>query len=265
MRFIYTKAFAIFAVCVAVGVIFAFLQIKGYLDPIKKVLLDSPRPAVYLVKNLTQPVKNFFTTVYRLRNISDQNDQLSEKVQELQQSLVDYNQLKTENEALRAELGFAKTSKLALFPCTVLTQNPSSLTFSITLNCGVEQGIAVGQGIVSNGYLVGKIIYAGKGLSTALLITSSNFSSDAQLSQTGATGVVKGSFGSGIILDQLSQHESIEKGWLLTSAGINPQIPKNILIGEVGDVLSSQSDLFKKVTIVSPVDFNNLQFVFVAK
>jgi len=49
------------------------------------------------------------------------------------------------------------------------------------------------------------------------------------------------------------------------SAGINSQIPKNILIGEVSDVLSTSNDLFKKAALTSPIDFNNLEFVFVVK
>lgn len=242
-----------------------FLQVKGLLDPVKFVFLNSPRPVIYVFKNVTKPVKIFFSTVYHLRKISDQNVQLSQQVQHLQQDVVDYNQLKIENEALKVELGFAKTSKVQLQPCTVLTRNPVSFTNTITLNCGSNDGVAVGQGIVAAGYLVGKIIYTDNKLSTALLVTSSNFSSDAALSQSGSVGVVKGSFGSGILLDQLSPHDPLEKGWLITTAGINTQIPKNILIGQVGDTISTSNDLFKKVTVVSPVDFNNLEFVFVVK
>jgi cell shape-determining protein MreC len=51
----------------------------------------------------------------------------------------------------------------------------------------------------------------------------------------------------------------------VVTAGINPEIPKNILIGRVSQVLSSGNDLFKRAALVSPIDFNNLQFVFVVK
>jgi cell shape-determining protein MreC len=112
---------------------------------------------------------------------------------------------------------------------------------------------------------VGKIIYAGNSESTALLATDADFSTDAKVSQTSDAGIVKGSFGSGLILDQLPQTSDLQKGWLVVTAGINQQVPKNILIGQVGDVLSSQSDLFKKAALVSPIDFNNLQFVFAVK
>ena len=265
MRFIYTKAFAIFSTCLVVGALLVILQIKGLLDPVKTVLLNSPKPIISGFKAVTHPIKGFFSTVYRLRTIVRENNQLSEKVLQLEQQVVDYNRLSLENQALRSELGFSQATKLNLVPCTVLNQNPSGLTSAITLNCGSGQGVTAGMAIIASGHLVGKVVYSGNGLSTALLITSSDFSSDASLSQSGAVGVVRGSFGSGVILDQLSQHEVVQKGWLVTTAGINSQIPKDILIGEIGDELSSQNDLFKKTTVVSPVDFNNLEFVFAVK
>jgi rod shape-determining protein MreC len=122
-----------------------------------------------------------------------------------------------------------------------------------------------GEAVISQGYLVGKIIYAGPRSSTALLITAADFSTDARVSQTDATALVAGSFGSGIILDQVRQTDDLQKGWLVVTAGVNAKIPKNILIGQVSDILSSDNDLFKRAALLSPIDFDNLQFVFVVK
>ncbi|MCL5775333.1 MAG: rod shape-determining protein MreC, partial [Patescibacteria group bacterium] len=133
------------------------------------------------------------------------------------------------------------------------------------LNCGSADGVQEGQAVISQGYLVGKITYAGKTTSNALLAVSSKFSTDARLSQTNATALAVGSFGSGLILDQLAQTQNLQKGWQVVTAGINQRIPKNLLIGEVGDMLSSGSDLFKRASVVSPIDFDNLEFVFVVK
>lgn len=264
MRFIYTKAFAIFSVCVAVVAILTFLQVKGYGGPIQAVFINAPRPVAAAVSGVAKPIKNFFSTVYNLKKISTQNVQLTAQVYQLQQQLADYNQATRENQDLKQELGFVAGAKNQFTPCTALSQNPLGLTDTLIINCG-SSSVAQGQGVVSQGYLIGKIIYAGKTSSTVLLITSSQFSSDARVSSTGDSGVAEGSFGSGIILDQLPQSSVISKGDLVVTAGINPQIPKNLLIGQVGSVLSAPGDLFKKATLISPIDFSNLQFVFVAQ
>jgi len=57
----------------------------------------------------------------------------------------------------------------------------------------------------------------------------------------------------------------VEKGWLVVTAGINQLIPRNLLIGEVNEAVSSPNDLFKKATLFSPLNFSNLQFVVVVK
>lgn len=265
MRFIYTKAFAIFASCVLALALLVFLQIRGWLDPVRHAVLNSPRPVVNLVKTLTLPVKNFFTTIYQLKNIARENGQLRGQVTGLQQQLAQEDQEARENEALRKELGFVKNTQLQLASCTVLSPNAFGLTDSLLLNCGSQDGVAEGQIIISQGYVVGKIIYAGRNLSTALLATSSKFSTDARVSKSGVTALVKGSFGSGLILDQVPQTSDLQKGWLIVTAGVNDQIPKNILIGEVSDVLSGSGDLFKRAALFTPIDFNNLDFVFAVK
>lgn len=265
MRFIYTKAFAIFAACVCAVALLLFLQLKGWLDPVRAAILRAPRPVSRLAKAAAVPVKDFFTTIYQLKKISEENAQLQARIAALEADVVNENQLAVENQALRNELGFVKSSKLTLVPCTALSQNPFGLSDSLILNCGTNDGVSQGQAVISQGYLVGKITYAGNKTSTVLLADSSEFSTDAKVSQTLASGLVKGSFGSGLILDQVPQTSDLQTGWLVTTAGINSQIPKNLLIGSINGLLSASSDLFKKASVLSPIDFKNLEFVFVVK
>ncbi|MDR3642154.1 MAG: rod shape-determining protein MreC [Candidatus Doudnabacteria bacterium] len=265
MRFIYTKAFAIFASCLAVLAILVFMQAKGWLDPLKLALLESPRPVIIMASGVTVPVKNFFSTIYQLRQITVENKQLQDRVNQLQQDMAQYQELTRENQDLRTELGFVKSSQLPLAACAVLSKNSFIQTDAVILNCGTDEGVGVGQAVLSQGYLAGKIISVGPHTSTALLITASSFSTDANVSQTGQSAIVMGSFSSGIILDQVPQTSALQTGWLVVTAGINPQVPKNIVIGQVSQILSSGNDLFKRAALLSPIDFSNLQFVFVVK
>ncbi len=265
MRFIYSKAFILFFVFLIITVIITFLQIRGYGGPINSFFINAPRPISYVAKGITRPVKGFFTTIYNLKKISGDNTNLSVQIYQLQQQLVDYDQAKRENIILRQELGFVSSTKQAFVPCTVITKDPLGLTDTLVINCGENQSISQGQAVISQGYLIGKIVYTAKNSSTVLLITSSEFSTDARLSKGGAAGVVKGSFGSGISIDQLSQNDDVAKNDMVVTAGINSKVPKNILIGQIGSIASSQNDLFKRATVLSPINFSNLEFVFVAK
>ena len=265
MRFIYSKIFAIFFSCLILVVGLFFLQVKGYLDPVRNLFLQAPRPAIKIFKNLTLTTKSFFKTVFSLHGLVLENQQLKQKVFGLQQNLVDFEQQKKENLALRNELGFFKEAKSELVPCSILTRNALGISDSIVINCGSNQGAEEGRAIVSEGHIVGKITYVYKNTSNVLLATSSKFSADVKLIQSGLKSIIQGSYGSGLILGQLPQNEKVEKGWLVVTAGINEKIPKNYIFGEVGEILSSSTELFKKMTVISPIDFSNLDFVFIAK
>ncbi len=265
MRFIYTKGFAVFAIALAIVVFLMFLQTKGFFGTIRSIILQIPKPLIYVVNGTTKPITGFFYALYHLRDIANENSNLKSQVIILKQQLVGADQIANENLVLRKELGILKNTKQSLVSCSVVSSTAFGFSDLVTLNCGSEEGVSEGQAVISQGYLAAKIIYTYKNSSTARLITSSNFVADAKISKTGAPVQVEGSFGSGIILDKLAQNDPLEKGWLVVTAGINDKIPKNILVGEVGEALSSGSELFKKSTLVSPVDFNNLTFVFVVK
>ena len=242
-----------------------FMQTRGLLDPLRKGLSEIPKPFVVLAKNTTRPVKDFFVNLYQLRNIAKENSNLAQKNLELMKNLADYQQLQIENSALRKELGFIKSNNLNLQPCTVISQSQPGLVDSIILNCGTNDGVQPGAGVLSQGFLVGKIVYVSNEFSTALLITSSQFSTDAKVSNNNVAGVVKGSYGSGFYIDELPQATNIDKNTLVVTAGINSKIPKNLLIGQVVQITSKDNDLFKNATLSSPVDVDNLEFVFVTK
>jgi len=80
MRFIYTKAFAIFSTCLVVLAIITFLQVKGYGGPIQAVFVNAPRPVAAVVSGLARPVENFFSAIYNLKKIGAENAQLSAQV-----------------------------------------------------------------------------------------------------------------------------------------------------------------------------------------
>jgi rod shape-determining protein MreC len=265
MRFIYTKAFALFVVGLVVIVILLFLQVKGLFQPIEYALLQVPRPFVAVARGIARPVHGFFSTLFTIRSVAKENGELMAKVGTLQQQVVAQDQLRLENEIFKKELGFVQKAEVPMQPCTILSIDPEELTDTLILNCGASTGIAEGQAVVSQGYLIGKILHVGQHSSTALLITNAQSAIDARISKNNIEGVVKGSFGSGVVLDLVSQNAELTKGDVVVTAGINSRVARNLLIGEIGEVVSQPNDLFKKVSVLTPIRFHELQYVFVAK
>ncbi len=265
MRFIYTKTFLAFAVVLVLVVIGLVMQAKGWLQPIEYALLQAPRPVAAVVRGIAEPIRTVASTLGSLRSVVRENGTLRNQLAQLQQQQVQFDKFKNDNELLRNELKFKAQSGLVLESCNVLSIDPQELTDAMVISCGREQGIQEGQAVMSQGYLVAKIAYVGSYTSTALLISNSQSSIDAKLSKNNTEGVVKGSFGSGMVFDLVSQNADVANGDLVVTAGINARIPKDILIGQVGTVLSGQNDLFKKMSVTSPVRQRAVEFVFVVK
>lgn len=265
MRFIYSKPFFIFAGLLVVILIALILQTRGWLQPIEYAFQQAPRPVVAVVKSITEPIRTFFGTLGSLRGLVRENGELHNKVAILQQQQAIFDKLKLENDLLKKELNFKAQSGLQLEPCNVLSIDPQELSDAMVLSCGEGQGIKQGQAVLSNGFLIGKIVYVGGFTSTALLITNAQSSVDAKISKNNTEGVVKGSFGSGMVFDLVSQNAEVNPGDLVVTAGINDRIPKDIVIGEIGQVLSGPNDLFKKMSVTSPVRLRSVEYVFVVK
>ncbi len=265
MRFIYTKTFFAFSIALVLLVSGLVMQTKGWLQPIEFALLQAPRPIASVIKAISEPIHTVFSTLGSLRTVVKENTELRNQVSQLQQHQIQFDKLRADNELLRSELDFKNKTKLNLQSCSVLSIDPQELSDAMVLNCGKEQGVQEGQAVISEGYLIAKVVYVGSYTSTAILISNAQSSIDARLSKNTTEGVVKGSYGSGMVFDLVSQNADVTSGDLVVTAGINARIPKDILIGQVGSVLSGPNDLFKKMSVVSPVRMRAVEFVYVVK
>ncbi len=265
MRFIYTKTFLIFSGVLVAIVIALVMQLNGWLSPLEYLFLQLPRPAIAAINAVIRPIHTVTSTLTGLPRLVAENNTYAAEVTQLKQRLVELEQLRLENELLKSQLSFQSKTNYNLQPCTVLSVDPQNTSDAIVLNCGEDTGIRAGEGVVSDGYLVAKLVHVGKYNSTAVLLTNNQSAVDAKASRNDTEGVVKGSFGSGLVLDLVSQSADITPGDLIVTAGIDRDIPRNLLIGQVDQVLSGENDLFKRLTLVSPVKSHRLDYVFVVK
>lgn len=265
MRFIYSKQFTVFAGLLLATLILGFLHSKGILRPVTSTLAEVPRPFIYVLRGVGNSTQSFFGYFGQVKGVTRKNAQLAEKIRIVQQENILLQQYKLENEMLRKELGYRGQSKHELISASVIAKDPTGFSASVTINAGLNQGIRIGQAVLSQGVLVGKIIEADSFTSRVLLVTDPTSSVDGQLSSTGEKGILKGSYGIGIVFDLLSQSTKLEKGQEVVTAGLTNQFPRGLLVGTVGDVQSTANDLNQAVAVIPGVDIADLIFVSVIK
>lgn len=265
MRFIYTKTFAIFFILLAATALMAFFYERGQLAPVQGAIAEVPRPLVSALHATTNEAENFASYFGDAHRLSAQNAQLDAQIVALQSQVATLSQEQLQNQVLKQELGFRQSSTLALIPATVIGGDPTGFTQTITIDAGTRAGVKVGNPVLSQGALVGLVTQATPFTAIVTFATDPASAIDVQLADTGERGILEGSYGSGMVIDSVSPKATLTTGEQVVTAGLNVNVPANVLVGAVGNVLSNHSDLLQRATVVSAVDFSTVQFVDVVK
>lgn len=255
----------IFVILFAAALLLGIFHVRGWLKPAESSLAQIPRPVIFVLKGTGNSFKNFFSYFSTVSKINRQNLALTEKVRNLQEENIILKQYKLENEKFKKELSYRETSGLDFVSATAIAKDPSGFSQSLILNVGSNNGVQVGAAVLSQGVLVGKITSVDNFTSRVTLITDTDSAIDAQISGTEERAILRGSHGSGIILDLISQSVQLNGGEEVVTAGLSSDIPKGILIGTIGVVQSNRNDLSQTVTVLSSVDLKNLDYLSVVK
>lgn len=223
-------------------------------------LLDWP-----FVKIL-EKIENFFQLIFGLQKLAFENEILSRQVEELSAENAALQKAKAENKFLREALGFQTETKFVLVPAEIITFDLLNLSQTVTIDRGRHDGVAVGGALIAaKGILIAVISEVFDSTSQAELLTSSAVSVNAEVLPSGASGIVQGEHGLGLLFDLVSQEEVIKEGDVVVSSGLGGGFPKNLLIGTVGKIISAGPELFQKASLNPAADLRHNKIVFVVK
>lgn len=260
-----SRQFAIFAFLFFFALILIFLHIRGQDKTVESAAAQAPRPFVYVLQGIGHSFGSFFSYFSSVSNLNQINAQLREQNLSLEKDNILSQQYKLENDRLKKELGYRDTAPFALISATVISKDPTGFNQAIILNAGAHDGVWQGAAVLAQGVLVGKIISVEEFTSKAMLVTDPQSSITAQISGTQDNALVRGSYGSGMVVDMISQDTQINKDDQVVTAGLDQDLPRGILIGTIGDLISRKNDLQQRATVVSATDLKNLDFVSIVK
>ena len=174
-------------------------------------------------------------------------------------------------DAVRADLETERGSRLkdavadfVLVASQVVSRDPVGARSMVSIDKGESFGVSVGNGVLDEyGNLLGIVSEVFSSSSNVLVITDGAVKIDALLLRNNALGVVNGSHGLGLDLDLISQDVQIEKGDRVVTSGLTGEIPAGILIGEIDEIQSSESDLFQSLSIIPAAKTKDFRYVLV--
>ncbi len=196
-----------------------------------------------------------------------------EKIKEEKNSLLVENaklqSYKFENEKLRKYLNFLEDVEYDYVMAGVISKgysiNPNEEISTILINKGEKHGIKKGLLVVdSEGVVVGKIEETNNLTSKVSLLTHSNCQLAATVQNSEETyGIVEGDLGLTIKMGFIPQDKEIAQGNLVVTSGLEENIPRGYVLGEVVLVERSSNQMWQDAVIEPLVDLKDLTLVSV--
>ncbi len=181
-------------------------------------------------------------------------EEMQKTITQLRTENESYKNLKLENDALRKQLLFKEKTKYSVMQAHVIGMSSESGSNLMIIDKGSDDGIRSQSAVIADdGVFIGRIITVKSTLSFVLLpnndksnVIASIVKNDVELS-----GIVHGSFRTGLVLDRVEQKIPLAQGDILTTSALNNTIPSGLLIGTVREVISTANDLFQQ-SIITP-------------
>lgn len=193
-------------------------------------------------------------------------------IQEVKALKEQIGQLLSENAKIRKNL--AETQSLLsqekhLDPQTynLLPARPIGLSRYLKIDKGSQDRVKVGEVVVFNENLVGRIVSVSDNAASVQLLIDpdSKVAAFSQGFEGKAKGILMGQFGTDIIFDKILHEEKINIGDLVYSEGTEGYLPRGLVLGRITQVMEQQNELFKRAKVQNIFDPRDLDLVFVIK
>jgi rod shape-determining protein MreC len=211
----------------------------------------------------------FFQQIWNFRSTAQQNEQLQERLTQVEQELNIARQATAENERLRSLLDLNEKLNIQTIPARVIARDPSVWFNTITINRGTSSGIATNMPVVTAGGIVGRVITVSPWASQVMLITDEKAGAGAvvgQLGESGALGSVRGRADLGVALIEMryvSGLEQVELNDSVMTTGQDGIYPPGLNVGRVVDVKKGTATQAHHILIQPGAQLDKLEDVAV--
>lgn len=217
------------------------------------------------VTTVTTSIAEYFYSISNLRSAQSENDQLKQRVQELEVEIKQKEELASENTRLREMLELKEQSKYKVLTARIIGRDPSIWFDSLTVNRGSFDGVTVYMPVVTNGGLVGRVTAVSPLTCQVDMITRSTSGVGAvvgQIGESNALGVVSGTSKKDLIeMKYVSGSVDVKVGQSVFTTGQDDIYPAGLKIGEIVNVVSGSATTPHMIEIKPAAKMDSMQEV----
>jgi rod shape-determining protein MreC len=258
-----TKANRRILIAVLVGGGLVALGLAGQLGPFRWAFDHTVAPVARGFTDIGTTTGEALANLGRVKDLARDNARLERENADLRQRLAADAETRRDNELLRKQLGLNVASTLKQEAAEVILFQPDSYRQFVTINKGSQVGIKLGMAVMSEGILIGTIFDTQPTTARIMLVTDPEFKLTAKDQDTGATGIIRGRLGGGLLLDKIGQTDTVRPGDTVTTSGLGGLVPAGLYIGRVESVDTRANVVFQAAHIETSLKVRSLRFAYV--
>lgn len=205
--------------------------------------------------------------IANLKNAASENEQLKQRVEQMQIELSETRMAADENVRLKALLDLKEKSEYGMVTASVIARDPSLWFDMVTINRGRMSGVENNMPVVTPSGIVGRVVATSPWTAEVMLITDEKAAAGAlvgQLGQSNALGSVRGLGLNGLVeMRYVSGLEEVNVGDYVTTTGQDGIYPAGLSVGEVVEVKKGSATVPHVIRIKPSARLNALQEVAV--
>ncbi len=236
---------------------------SGLLRPVVNVAMLPLRPIAGLVSGGAEAAANLAREREDYATLEQRTRELERALAEMQVELVRLREIEEDYYRLSGLVEYAATRPdQRLVTADVIAADTSGYLRWVIINRGTRDGIRVGNPVVSEPGLVGRVEDVAANATWVRLIIDQGSAVDARLQNARAEGTLRGQL-LGALRLEVPREAAVEPGDLVLTSGLGGSFPPNIVIGQVTSVRRQQAALFQEAEVRPTVDFGTLRIVSV--
>lgn len=237
---------------------------SGWFLPIRGAFLRAVSPFTMRGAGFTRSVGDYFLSFLRVGNLSRTVRSLENKNAEDQAKLAKLSGIEAENNALREQLKLLPRNKFKLLSADVIGHSTDGGKDALIINRGSRDGIKEDMPVIVNdGLVVGKISRADSLVSTVMLLTDADFKLAAIVNGTKSPGLIHGTKGLDVSLEEVPRAEKINIGETVVTTGVDGIFPADLLVGKIRSVDAPENEIFQSAKVTPIIDVRQARIISV--
>lgn len=237
----------------------------SFFESIANKLVMPVQNGLTYIKNKISGNSTFFVDISNLKN---ENKELKDKNSQLEQSLRELENIRTENETLKEYLGLTeKYGEYRTVPGYIINKDISNYSKTIVINVGKKDGIEKNMTVIADEGLVGHVISVTDNTAKVRTIVDTSSSMSCLMSTNKESIVCKGTLENNSELKAMyiPTDANLVQGDSIETSGLGGIYPKGIHVGTIKKIINTKNITDRYALVETAVDFTKLNTVLVIK